>query len=100
MPSKKSRVNLQSFTQRERAIMSLIAEGYENGEIAEDLNISVKTVEKYLYQLRRKTDLPNTSSLLTYAFKQGVIDIYEVLQSYLQKTTLKQMRNNQEIGEA
>ena len=100
MASKDSKVNLQSFTQREREIINLVAEGYESGEIADDLNISVKTVEKYLYNLIRKTDLPNTSSLIDYAFKQGVIDIYEILQSYFQKKTLRPMGDNQEIGKA
>jgi DNA-binding NarL/FixJ family response regulator len=100
MPSKESRVNLQCFTQREREIINLIAEGYKSREIAGDLNISVKTVEKYLYNLRRKTNLHNTSSLLDYAFEKGVIDIYEILESYFQKKTLKQMKDSQELGKA
>lgn len=100
MPLKEARVNLQFFTQREREILNLIAEGYKSREIADDLNISVKTVEKYLYNLRRKTNLHNTSSLLNYAFEKRVIDIYEILESYFQKRTLKQMKDNQELRKA
>ena len=98
MPSKEARVNLQLFTQREREILNLVAEGYKSEEIADDLNISVKTVEKYLYNLRKKTNLHDTSSLLDYAFEKKVIDIYEILESYFQKRTLKQMKDNQELA--
>ena len=100
MPSKEPRVNLQFITQREREILNLIAEGYKSTEIAEDLDISVRTVEKYLYNLRRKTNLRNTSSLLEYAFEKKVIDIYEILESYFQKRTLKQMKDNQKLAKA
>src|SRR5512139_1251170 len=100
MPSKEPRVNLQFITQREREILNLIAEGYKSTEIADDLNISVRTVEKYLYNLRKKTNLHDTSTLLDYAFKKKVIDIYDILQSYFQKRALKQMRDNQKLAKA
>ena len=100
MPSKEPRVNLRFITQREREILNLIAEGYKSTEIADDLNISVRTVEKYLYNLRRKTNLHDTSSLLDYAFKRRVIDIYEILESYFQKRTLKQMKENEQLAKA
>ena len=100
MPSKEAKVNLQFFTQREREILNLVAEGYKSREIADDLNISVNTVEKYLYNLRRKTNLHDTSSLLDYAFEKRAIDIYEILESYFQKRTLKQMKGNQELEKA
>jgi DNA-binding NarL/FixJ family response regulator len=100
MPSKEPRANLQFITQREREILNLIAEGYKSTEIADDLNISVRTVEKYLYNLRKKTNLHNTSSLLDYAFEKKVIDIYDILESYFQKRTLKQMKDNQKLAKA
>jgi len=100
MPSKEPRDSLQFITQREREILNLIAEGYKRTEIADDLNISVRTVEKYLYNLKKKTNLHNTSSLLDYAFEKKVIDIYEILESYFQKRALKQMKDNQELAKA
>jgi two-component system secretion response regulator SsrB len=90
MPSRDSKVNPQMITRREREILNLVAEGYKHREIADDLNISVKTVERYLYNLRRKTNLHSTSSLLDYAFEKGVINIYEILESYFQKRNLVQ----------
>ncbi len=95
---KEPRVNVQFFTDREREILNLVAEGYKSREIADDLNISVKTVEKYLYNLRRKTNLHSISSLLDYAFEKRVIDIYEILESYFQKRTSKQMKDIQELA--
>ena len=100
MPTKEPRVNLQFITQREREILNLIAEGYKSTEIADDLNISVRTVEKYLYNLRRKTNLRNTSSLLDYAFEKKVIDIYEILESYFQKRALRQIKDNRKLAKA
>ena len=100
MPSKEPRVNLQFITQREREILNLIAEGYKSTEIADDLNISVRTVEKYLYNLRRKTNLRNTSSLLDYAFQKKAIDIYEIFQSYFKKRALRQIKDNRKLAKA
>lgn len=100
MPSKEARVHPQFFTQREREILNLVAEGYRSSEIADDLNISLRTVEKYLYNLRKKTNLHDTSSLLNYAFEKKVIDVYEILESYFQKRGLKQMKDNQKLPKA
>ena len=90
MPSRDSKVNPQIITPREREILNLVAEGYKHREIADDLNISVKTVGKYLYNLRKKTNFHDISSLLDYAFEKEVINIYEILESYFQKRNLVQ----------
>jgi two-component system secretion response regulator SsrB len=90
MPSRDSKVNPQIITRREREILNLVAEGYKHREIADDLNISVKTVEKYLDNLRKKTNFHDIPSLLDYAFEKGVINIYEILESYFQKRNLVQ----------
>jgi len=100
MPSKEPRVNLQWITQREREILNLIAEGYQNGEIADDLKISVRTVQKCLCNLRRKTNLQDTSSLLNYAFEKKVIDLYEIMESYFEKRPLKQAKDSQKLAKA
>lgn len=89
MPPMGSRVDLQLFTRREREILNLIAEGYKDQEIADDLEVSIKTVEKHLDNLMRKWNLPNTSSVIDYAFGKGLINVYEILESYFQKKKLK-----------
>lgn len=47
------------LTQRERQILSLIAIGSSNDEIAQRLNISSNTVRTHLYNLYRKINVPN-----------------------------------------
>jgi len=96
MPSMDSRVNLQFFTRREREILNLIAEGYEDKEIADDLDVNVKTVEKHLDDLMRRWNLRNRSSVIDYAFEKGLINAYEILESYLQKKHLKRIKDGHE----
>ncbi len=63
----------ETLTHREREILKLIAEGYKNKEIAGDLCISVKTVEKHRANLMQKLDLHSTSALTKLALEKGLI---------------------------
>jgi DNA-binding NarL/FixJ family response regulator len=58
---------------REREVLKLIAEGYKNREIAADLFISLKTVEKHRANLMKKLDLHNAAALTTFAIEQGLV---------------------------
>ena len=58
---------------REREVLKLIAEGYKNKEIAGDLFISLKTVEKHRANLMKKLDLHNAAALTTFAIEQGLV---------------------------
>jgi two-component system response regulator NreC len=69
----KSRTSWETLTQREREILKLIAEGYRNKEIANDLCISVKTVEKHRANLMEKLDLHNVQALTTFAIERGLV---------------------------
>jgi two-component system response regulator NreC len=71
--SLKSRTSWETLTQREREILKLIAEGYKNKEIADDLCISVKTVEKHRANLMEKLDLHNIQALTTFAIERGLV---------------------------
>ena len=62
--SKRDIVNLSS---REVEVLQLIAEGAANKQIASELDISVKTVEKHRDSLMRKLDIHDTASLTRYA---------------------------------
>ena len=61
------------LSQREREVLKLIAEGYKNKEIAADLCISLKTVEKHRANLMKKLDLHNAAALTAYAIEQGLV---------------------------
>ena len=69
----KTRTSWETLTQREREILKLIAEGYKNKEIADDLCISVKTVEKHRANLMEKLNLHNVQALTTYAIERGLV---------------------------
>ena len=62
------------LSQREREVLKLIAEGYKNKEIAADLCISLKTVEKHRAKLMKKLDLHNAAALTAYAIEQGLVE--------------------------
>ena len=64
----------KSLSQREREVLKLIAEGYKNKEIAEDLCISLKTVEKHRANLMKKLDLHNAAALTVYAMGKGLVN--------------------------
>ncbi len=68
----KKRTSWETLTKREREILKLIAEGYKNKEIAEDLCISVKTVEKHRANLMEKLDLHTVQALTAYAIERGL----------------------------
>jgi two-component system response regulator NreC len=71
--SLKSRTSWETLTQREREILKLIAEGYRNKAIAEDLCISVKTVEKHRANLMEKLDLHSIQALTAFAIEKGLV---------------------------
>lgn len=59
---------------REMEVLQLIAEGAANKLIAEDLGISIKTVEKHRSNLMRKLDIHDTASLTRYAIAAGIVE--------------------------
>ena len=65
--------SIDQLTTREREVMKLIAEGYRNKDVAEYLSISIKTVEKHRSNMMRKMDLHSTSSITSYAIKNGLV---------------------------
>jgi DNA-binding NarL/FixJ family response regulator len=71
--SLKTRTSWETLTQREREILKLIAEGYKNKEIADDLCISVKTVEKHRANLMEKLNLHNVQALTALAIEKGLV---------------------------
>ena len=61
------------LTSREAEVLQLIAEGYANKQIAAELNISIKTVEKHRQHLMAKLDLHDTAGVTRYAISAGVV---------------------------
>ena len=61
------------LTDREVEVLRLIAQEHSNGEIAEKLFISVRTVDTHRRNLLDKLQAKNTAGLVKYAIEQGVI---------------------------
>jgi DNA-binding NarL/FixJ family response regulator len=62
-----------SLTQREKEVLKLVGEGYQNKYISEYLCISIKTVEKHRANIMEKLDLHSASALTAYAFEKGLV---------------------------
>jgi DNA-binding NarL/FixJ family response regulator len=63
----------QMLTSREVEALQLIAEGKANKQIAADLGLSIKTVEKHRQQLMNKLGIHDIAGLTRYAIAKGVI---------------------------
>jgi two-component system nitrate/nitrite response regulator NarL len=61
------------LTEREVEIIAFISKGKSSPEIAQELNISTRTVEKHRANIMDKVGVNNISGLLRYAFAHGII---------------------------
>jgi len=61
------------LTERESGILELIALGHTNAEIAEQLFLSIRTVESHRANLQSKLDLNTRAELVRYALDHGII---------------------------
>jgi DNA-binding NarL/FixJ family response regulator len=61
------------LTDRERAVMQLIAEGYTAPEIGEQLSISPKTVDTYKQRINDKLGLAHRADYVKLALKLGLL---------------------------
>ncbi len=65
------------LTDREREVLTLIAEDETNQGIANELSISVKTVERHRENIMRKLNLHTRTELVKYAIRKGMISLDE-----------------------
>jgi len=70
-----SEAKTELLTQREHEVLTLIAEGLHNREIAERLTVSVKTVERHRENIMNKLQLHSRTELVKYAIRKGLIDL-------------------------
>ncbi|GAB4504965.1 MAG: response regulator transcription factor [Anaerolineales bacterium] len=72
-PSDKKATGSEELTEREREILTYLAEGENNAEIAEKLVISPKTVARHRENIMRKLNLHSRAELVRYAIRKGII---------------------------
>ena len=63
----------ETLTKREREILKLIGEGYKNKEIADQLYISVNTVEKHRSNVMERLNVHSTAALVALAIEKGLV---------------------------
>ncbi len=66
---------VENLSERELEVLKQICIGLSNHEIAENLHISKRTVDKHRANLLDKTNSKNTAHLVMYAIKNKLIDI-------------------------
>ncbi len=62
------------LTRREREVLTLVAEGLANKEIAARLHIGVRTVQTHRHRLMSKLEVHNAAALTRIAFAAGLVE--------------------------
>ena len=63
------------LSKREREVLQLIAEGHKSRKIAQQLNISVKTIDIHRTHLKRKLNIHSIAELTKFAIAEGLTNI-------------------------
>lgn len=71
---KSSEESIPQLTKKEIEMLKYICQGLSNKELAEELCVSVKTVESHKTKLIEKTSAKNTSGLIIWAIKNKIVD--------------------------
>jgi len=74
--STKNKDPYDSLTTRERQVLQLIAEGKTNRQIAEELNLAVKTIDTHRSNLMRKLGIHDQTNLVKYAIRKGIVRLH------------------------
>jgi two-component system response regulator NreC len=62
------------LSERERDVLRLIALGHTNAEVAEQLFISIRTVESHRAHIQQKLSLSSRAELVRYALEHGLVE--------------------------
>lgn len=67
------RTPVESLSDREREVLQQVARGFTNQQIADEIGLSVKTIESYRARLMRKLGLKERSDLVRLAIELGLV---------------------------
>lgn len=65
----------KELTKREKEIITLVVDGLTNKEIADKLNISIRTVDSHKNNIMQKLQLKSSVELVKYAIKNNLVNI-------------------------
>lgn len=64
---------ISQLTEQERAVLLLLALGQRNARIADELSISIRTVENHLYHIFRKLGVSSRTEATLYALRNDLV---------------------------
>ncbi len=64
---------LDDLSAREKQVLALIASGHTNKEVADELSLSVKSIETYRHRVVEKLGLSSRADLVRFALQAGLI---------------------------
>jgi DNA-binding NarL/FixJ family response regulator len=65
---------IEELTDQERRILTLVADGASNKDIAIELNLSERTIKNYLSVIFQKLQVNNRTEAAIRAMKDGLVD--------------------------
>jgi DNA-binding NarL/FixJ family response regulator len=65
--------SMNELTRQEHQVLMLVAEGQRNAKIAQQLYISVRTVEGHLYRIFQKLNVSSRTEAALYAYQTGLL---------------------------
>ncbi len=71
--SSSKQVPMDTLSERERQVLQQVARGYTNQQIADEVGLSVKTVESYRARLMKKLGLKERADLVRLAVESGLL---------------------------
>jgi DNA-binding NarL/FixJ family response regulator len=77
-PRSPTRANLAGLTERETEVLSLVAQGLSNSEIARHLVVSEPTVKTHLGRVLAKLRLRDRAQAIVYAYETGLVTVGEL----------------------
>ena len=69
---------IDDLTEQERAVLALLAMGQRNARIANELCISIRTVENHLYHIFQKLGVSSRMEAALYALRAGLFSNAEM----------------------
>ncbi len=73
IPEDRNTVDLEVLSQRERQVLELVAEGFNNQQIGEKLELSPKTIARHRERIMNKLNMHSRTELVKFAIRTGLI---------------------------
>jgi len=64
---------ISQLTEQERAVLALLASGERNARIADELSISIRTVENHMYHIFHKLGVSSRIEAALYALRNDLV---------------------------